>query len=70
MHAIIHGKVIRLSPEYSMKNVSSANGIHASEILSQPLDCHHLVDAISLSLNFEAFSAGTLWASFHSNNSQ
>jgi hypothetical protein len=50
-------KVIRLSPEYSMKNVSSANGIHASEILSQPLDCHHLVDAISLSLNFEVFSA-------------
>ena len=53
-----------------MKNVSSANGIHASEILSQPLDCHHLVNAISLSLNFEVFSAGTLWASFHSNNSQ
>ena len=44
-----------------MKNVSSANSIHASEILSQPLDCH-LVDTTSLGLNFEVFSTGTLWA--------
>jgi hypothetical protein len=29
----IHGKVILLYFEYSMKNVSSANGIDASEIL-------------------------------------
>ena len=56
-----HGKVIPLSLEYSMKNVNSANGIDASEILvaTSRLSSYR---CCSLSLNFKGFSARTLWA--------